>query len=191
MDAKVTQTLHHYVNGRKVEGASARFASVYNPAIGEVASRVPLASADEVRAAIAAAEAAFVEWSQVPAPRRAQVLFNFRTLIREHIDELAMLVSSEHGKTLDDAKGSITRGLEVVEFACGIPQLLKGEYTENVAGGVDSWSMRQPIGVCAGITPFNFPAMVPMWMFPVAIACGNTFVLKPSEKDPSCSLRLA
>ena len=191
MDAKVTHTLHHYINGRKVEGVSGRFSPIYNPALGEVTSQAPLASADEVRAAIAAARAAFPAWADTPPSRRAQILFNFRALIREHMDELAEMLSSEHGKTLDDAKGSITRGLEVVEFACGIPQLLKGEYSENVAGGVDSWSMRQPLGVCAGITPFNFPAMVPMWMFPVAIACGNTFVLKPSEKDPSCGLRLA
>jgi malonate-semialdehyde dehydrogenase (acetylating) / methylmalonate-semialdehyde dehydrogenase len=191
MDSNVKQTLHHFINGRKVEGTSGRFGPIYNPAVGDVVSQVPLASADEVGTAIAAAAAAFPDWSETPAPRRAQILFRFRSLILEHMDELAQLVSSEHGKTLDDAKGSITRGLEVVEFACGIPQLLKGEYSENVASGVDSWSMRQPIGVCAGITPFNFPAMVPMWMFPVAIACGNTFVLKPSEKDPSCSLRLA
>ncbi len=191
MDAKVTQTLHHYINGKKVEGTSGRFSPIYNPALGEVTAQAPLASADEVRVAIEAAAKAFPAWSELAPGRRAQVLFNFRSLIREHMDELAEMLSSEHGKTIDDAKGSITRGLEVVEFACGIPQLLKGEYTANVAGGVDSWSLRQPVGVCAGITPFNFPAMVPMWMFPVAIACGNTFVLKPSEKDPSTGLRLA
>ncbi len=191
MDVQVKQTLHHYIGGRKVDGVSGRFGPIYNPAIGEVVSQAPLASADEVRQAIAAAQAAFPAWSEMAPGRRAQIMFNFRSLIIEHRDELAAMLSSEHGKTIDDAKGSVTRGLEVVEFACGIPQLLKGEYSENVAGGVDSWSMRQPIGVCAGITPFNFPAMVPMWMFPVAIACGNTFVLKPSEKDPSCSLRLA
>ncbi len=191
MDVQVKQTLHHYIGGRKVDGASGRFGPIYNPAIGEVVSQAPLASADEVRQAIASAQAAFPAWSELAPGRRAQIMFNFRSLIIEHRDELAAMLSSEHGKTIDDAKGSVTRGLEVVEFACGIPQLLKGEYSENVAGGVDSWSMRQPIGVCAGITPFNFPAMVPMWMFPVAIACGNTFVLKPSEKDPSCSLRLA
>ncbi|GJL80669.1 MAG: methylmalonate-semialdehyde dehydrogenase (acylating) [marine bacterium B5-7] len=191
MDAQVTQTLYHYINGERVEGTSGRFGSIYNPALGEVTAQAPLASGDEVRSAIAAAKAAFPAWSEIAPARRAQVLFRFRELIVAHMDELANLLSSEHGKTLDDAKGSITRGLEVVEFACGIPQLLKGEYSENVAGGVDSFSMRQPLGVCAGITPFNFPAMVPMWMFPIAIACGNTFVLKPSEKDPSCGLRLA
>ncbi|MFT5111267.1 MAG: malonate-semialdehyde dehydrogenase (acetylating)/methylmalonate-semialdehyde dehydrogenase [Parasphingorhabdus sp.] len=191
MDPQVKQTLHHYIGGKKVQGDSGRFSPIYNPAVGEVTSQAPLASADEVREAIASAEAAFHGWSETPPGRRAQVMFSFRNLIIAHMDELALLLSSEHGKTVDDAKGSITRGLEVVEFACGIPQLLKGEYSENVANGVDSWSMRQSIGVCAGITPFNFPAMVPMWMFPVAIACGNTFVLKPSEKDPSVGLRLA
>jgi len=183
--------LKHYINGQQVAGISGRYSSVYNPAIGKVISQTPLASGDEVRSAIAAAHAAFPAWSETPPGKRAQVMFNFRSLIIEHMDEIATLVSREHGKTIDDAKGSITRGLEVVEFACGISQLLKGEYSENVAGGVDTWNMRQPLGVCAGITPFNFPAMVPMWMFPMAIACGNTFVLKPSEKNPSCSLRLA
>lgn len=191
MDARVKQTLSHYVSGRSVEGTSGRYGDIYNPATGEVTKQVPLASADEVRAAIENASEAFPEWAATAPARRAQVMFEFRRLILAHMDELAEIVSSEHGKTLDDAKGSITRGLEVVEFACGIPQLLKGEYSDTVASGVDSWSMRRPLGVCAGITPFNFPAMVPMWMFPVAIACGNSFVLKPSEKDPSCSLRLA
>ncbi|MED5408360.1 MAG: aldehyde dehydrogenase family protein, partial [Pseudomonadota bacterium] len=191
MDAKVKLNLSHFINGKKVDGISGRFGDVYNPAIGEVVKLVPLASAAEVRTAIASASAAFPAWAEMPPARRAQVLYRYRELLHQHMDELAEIVSEEHGKTLDDAKGSITRGLEVVEFACGIPQLLKGEYSEGVAAGVDSWSMRQPVGVCAGITPFNFPAMVPMWMFPVAIACGNTFVLKPSERDPSCSLRMA
>ena len=182
--------LYHYVGGQKVPGTSDRFGDVYNPATGAVSKRVPLASADEVRQAIAVAAAALPGWSAVAPARRAQVMFAFRDLLKKHIGELAEIVSSEHGKTIDDAKGSITRGIEVVEFACGIPQLLKGEYSEAVATGVESYSMRQPVGVCAGITPFNFPAMVPMWMFPVAIACGNTFVLKPSEKDPSCALRM-
>ncbi|MXZ81310.1 MAG: CoA-acylating methylmalonate-semialdehyde dehydrogenase [Gammaproteobacteria bacterium] len=185
------QSLHHYVGGRRIEGQGGRFGDVYNPAHGAVTKRVPLASREEVGQAVALAAEAFPAWSATPAGRRVQVMYNFRDLIRLHMDELAELVSSEHGKTLDDAKGSITRGLEVVEFACGTPQLLKGEYSASVAAGVDSWSMRQPLGVCAGITPFNFPAMVPMWMFPLAIACGNTFVLKPSERDPSCPLRLA
>ncbi|MGI9311000.1 MAG: CoA-acylating methylmalonate-semialdehyde dehydrogenase, partial [bacterium] len=190
-DADEIETLHHFIGGRRVSGASGRFGDVYNPALGAVAKRAPLASQDEVAAAVAVAAEAFPAWAAVSPARRAQVMFAFRDLIRRNIDELAKLVSAEHGKTLEDATGSITRGLEVVEFACGIPHLLKGEYSEGVAGGVDSWSMRQPLGVCVGITPFNFPAMVPMWMFPLAIACGNAFVLKPSERDPSCSLRLA
>ncbi len=187
----MTETLHHFVGGRKVEGKCGRFGDVYNPATGEVARRAPLASEAEVGEAVAEAASAFPEWAATPPARRAQVMFRFRELMAAHLDELAEIVSAEHGKTLADAKGSVTRGLEVVEFVCGIPQLLKGEYSENVASAVDSLALRQPLGVCAGITPFNFPAMVPLWMFPVAIACGNTFVLKPSEKDPSCSLRLA
>jgi len=177
MDIEVQQTLSHYINGKRISGKSGRFGDVYNPALGEVAKRVPLASAEEVRDAITAAAEAFPAWAATPATKRAQVMFNFRALIKRDMDKLARLVSSEHGKTLEDARGSITRGLEVVEFACGIAQLLKGEYSDSVAASVDSWSMRQPLGVCAGITPFNFPAMVPMWMFPIAIACGNTFVL--------------
>ena len=141
--------------------------------------------------AVAAAAAAFPRWAAVPPPQRARVMFAFRELVDGHMDELATIITAEHGKTLADARGSITRGLEVVEFACGIPQLLKGEYSDSVGSEIDSWSMRSPLGVCAGITPFNFPAMVPMWMFPVALACGNSFVLKPSEKDPSAALRLA
>ena len=191
MDAEVGQTLDHYIGGRRVKARGKRFGDVYNPATGLVIRRVPLAGADEVGDAISTAADAFPAWAAVPAGRRAQIMFAFRDLIRKNIDEIAHLLSEEHGKTVDDAKGSITRGLEVVEFACGVPQLLKGEYSDSVAAGVDSWSMRQPLGVCAGITPFNFPAMVPMWMFPLAIACGNTFVLKPSEKDPSCGLRFA
>ncbi|SVD71913.1 uncharacterized protein METZ01_LOCUS424767, partial [marine metagenome] len=149
------------------------------------------ASNSEVGEAIAAAKSALPSWSATPPIQRARVMFRFKSLIEENIDQIAELVSSEHGKTLDDARGSITRGLEVVEFACGIPHLLKGEFTEQVGTNVDSYSIRQPVGVCVGITPFNFPAMIPLWMFPLAVACGNTFVLKPSEKDPSCPLRLA
>ena len=185
-----TEQLHHFVNGQKMAGQSGRFGDVYNPALGVVVKQTPLASHAEVKQAIDVAQDAFAGWSMVPAGRRAQVMFAFRDLIKANMDVLAEAVSSEHGKTLDDAKGSITRGLEVVEFACGIAQMLKGEYSANVANGVDSWNIRQPLGVCVGITPFNFPAMVPMWMFPVAIACGNTFVLKPSERDPSCPLLL-
>lgn len=184
-------SLYHYIAGKKVASQSERFGDVYDPSTGRVTKRVPLATHAETSEAIQAAQDAFPAWAKTPAAKRAQVMFAFRDLIRTHMDELAQIVSSEHGKTIEDAKGSITRGLEVVEFACGIPQLLKGEYSEAVASGVDSYAMRQPLGVCAGITPFNFPAMVPMWMFPVAITCGNTFVLKPSEKDPSCPLRLA
>jgi malonate-semialdehyde dehydrogenase (acetylating)/methylmalonate-semialdehyde dehydrogenase len=187
--AKVT--LSHFVGGQMIEGRGERFGDIYNPATGAVTKQVPLATSEEVRSAVAVAAEAFPNWSQTPPARRAQVLFRYRELLIEHMGELAEIVSSEHGKTLEDAQGSITRGLEVVEFACGISQLLKGEFTEGVSNGVDCWSVRQPLGVCAGITPFNFPAMVPMWMFPIALACGNTFVLKPSERDPSCSLRMA
>ncbi len=187
----MTQELQHYINGKRVNGASGRFGDVFNPATGEVTKKAPLASKDEVRAAVENAKAALKGWSSTPPARRAQVLFKFRDLIIQNMDELAELLSNEHGKTLDDAKGSIGRGLEVVEFACGIPHLLKGEFTESAANGVDVHSTRQPVGVCAGITPFNFPAMVPMWMFPMALACGNTFILKPSERDPSCGIRLA
>lgn len=187
----MSEQLWHFIDGERVSGNGGRTGGIHNPATGEVTKQVPFASADEVKGAIAAAERALPGWAATPPAKRAQVMFAFRALIRDHMDELAELVSSEHGKTLDDAKGSITRGLEVVEFVCGIPQLLKGDHSEGVAGGVDSYAVRQPVGICAGITPFNFPAMVPMWMFPVALACGNTFILKPSERDPSCSLRLA
>ncbi|MBC8240397.1 MAG: CoA-acylating methylmalonate-semialdehyde dehydrogenase [Alphaproteobacteria bacterium] len=182
---------HHYIGGKTVTGASGRFADVYNPATGEIQGKVSLASAAEVRAAIENSRDALPAWAHMPPARRAQVMFKFRDLLIQHLDELAELISREHGKTLPDAKGEVGRGLEVVEFACGIPHLLKGEFTESAANGVDVHSVRQPVGVCAGITPFNFPAMVPMWMFPMALACGNTFILKPSERDPSCGLRLA
>ncbi|MDP6350761.1 MAG: CoA-acylating methylmalonate-semialdehyde dehydrogenase [Alphaproteobacteria bacterium] len=184
-------TFHHFIDGQAVSAANGRFGDVYNPATGEIAGQVPFAGPEQVGQAVAAAEAALPKWAATPPIQRARVMFRFKALIEAHMDELAETVSAEHGKTLEDARGSITRGVEVVEFACGIPHLLKGEFTEAVGTGVDSYSMRQPVGVCAGITPFNFPAMVPMWMFPIAIACGNTFVLKPSERDPSCPLRLA
>jgi malonate-semialdehyde dehydrogenase (acetylating) / methylmalonate-semialdehyde dehydrogenase len=183
--------LTHWINGRHVEGTSGRFGDVYNPATGEVAAQVPLASAAELDAAVAAAKAAFPDWAATPPLTRARIMFKYKALIEENADRLAAVITAEHGKVLSDAGGSLTRGLEVVEFACGIPQLLKGEYTEQVGRGIDAWTTRQPMGVCAGITPFNFPAMVPMWMYPMAIACGNTFILKPSEKDPSCALLLA
>ena len=187
----MTKTLHHFVNGKPQEGTSGRFGDIFDPAKGELTARVPFAGADEVRAAVASAKAAQPAWAAVPAVRRARVMFKLKELIERHMDDLARIVTFEHGKTVEDANGSITRGLEVVEFACGIPHLLKGDYTQNVGTSVDSFSMRQPLGVCAGITPFNFPAMIPLWMFPLSIACGNAFVLKPSEKDPSLPLRLA
>jgi malonate-semialdehyde dehydrogenase (acetylating)/methylmalonate-semialdehyde dehydrogenase len=187
----MSRTIWHHVNGKIAESRSNRFGDVYNPAAGEVQARVSLASKTEVDAAVAAAAAAFPAWSQTTPLQRARVMFRFKALVEANLDKLAAVLTSEHGKVLSDAKGSCIRGLEVVEFACGIPHLLKGEFSENVGTNVDSWAVRQPLGVCAGITPFNFPAMVPMWMFPVALACGNTFVLKPSERDPSCSLMLA
>jgi len=190
MTAKLTQ-LGHYIGGKPVAGTSGRTAPVFNPALGVATTEVALATAAETRAAIASSRTALAEWAETPPLRRARVMFRFRELIEQHAGELAAIITREHGKVLADARGEVTRGLEIVEFACGIPQLLKGEYSDAVGKGIDSWSLRQPVGVCAGITPFNFPAMVPMWMFPVAIACGNTFVLKPSEKDPGCPLRLA
>ncbi len=185
------KTLSHYIDGARVAGGGERFGDVYNPATGEVAARVPLASAEETAAAIRVAAQAFPGWRDTPPLRRAGVLFRFKELLDRHRDELARLVSDEHGKVLNDARGSVTRGIEVVEFACGAPHLLKGYFSENVGTNVDSHSVRQPLGVCAGITPFNFPAMVPMWMFPMAVTCGNTFVLKTSERVPSTALRLA
>ena len=180
----------HHINGQQVQFGGAT-APVYEPATGAVRAQVELANADQVGQAVAAAKAAFPAWSTTPVTRRAKVMFNFKQIIEARVNELAEAITREHGKTFDDAKGEIARGLEVVDFACGIPQLLKGEYTEQIATGMDAWTMRQALGVCAGITPFNFPAMVPMWMYPVAIACGNTFVLKPSERDPSATLLVA
>jgi malonate-semialdehyde dehydrogenase (acetylating)/methylmalonate-semialdehyde dehydrogenase len=181
------ETLRHYVGGKFVEGTSDRFSEVDNPATGEQRVRVPLADENEVDSAVAIALEAFEGWAATSPLRRARVMFKFKALIDENIDAMAEIITAEHGKVHSDAVGSITRGLEVVEFACGIPHLLKGAFSDNVATGVDMYSMRQPLGVCAGITPFNFPAMVPMWMFPVSIACGNTFILKPSERDPSAA----
>ncbi len=183
--------IKHFINGKLDSGNSKKTGKVFNPATGEQSAEVILASKVDLNRSVVVAKNAFLEWSAKPPLQRARVLFKFKELIEKNSDELTKIIVSEHGKVYDDAKGSLTRGLEVVEFACGIPHLLKGEFTENVGTDVDSWSMRQPLGVCAGITPFNFPAMVPMWMFPVAIACGNTFILKPSEKDPSCSIKLA
>jgi malonate-semialdehyde dehydrogenase (acetylating)/methylmalonate-semialdehyde dehydrogenase len=183
--------LEHFVGGKLISGLSDRKSKVFNPATGEQESEVRLASKADLDQAAKVAQKAFETWSLKPALQRSRVMFKFKELIEKNSDELTKLIVSEHGKVYEDAKGSLTRGLEVVEFACGIPQVLKGEFSENVGTNVDSWSMRQPLGVVAGITPFNFPAMVPMWMFPIAIACGNTFILKPSEKDPSCALKLA
>src|SRR5210317_1340668 len=185
------KNIFHFVDGKEFKGDSKRTSDVFTPATCEVEAKVSLASKNDVDIAVKNANVAFKEWSLTPPITRARILFKYKELIEKNSDELTKLIVAEHGKVYDDAKGSLTRGLEVVEFACGIPHLLKGEFTENVGKGVDSWSMRQPLGVCVGITPFNFPAMVPMWMFPVAIACGNTFILKPSEKDPSCPLMLA
>jgi len=183
--------IKHFINGKITKGSSKKTSKVFNPATGEQIAEVNLASKADMDLAVEKATKAFTDWSRKPPAQRARVIFKFKELIEKNYDEIIKLIVSEHGKVYEDAKGSLTRGLEVVEFACGIPHLLKGEFTENVGTDVDSWSIRQPLGVCAGITPFNFPAMVPMWMFPISIACGNTFVLKPSEKDPSCSIKLA
>jgi len=180
----------HLVAGERVAGTSGRTGPIYDPALGERSGAVALADAAEVDRAVAAARAALPAWAATPPIRRARVMFAFKDLIERHTDELARLVTAEHGKTLADAEGALARGLEVVEFACGIPQLLKGEFSAEVGAGVDLASFRQPVGVCVGITPFNFPEMIPLWMAPLALACGNTFVLKPSEKDPSAPLRL-
>jgi malonate-semialdehyde dehydrogenase (acetylating)/methylmalonate-semialdehyde dehydrogenase len=181
----------HWIGGRRVGGEAGRTSEVFNPATGEVTGLVRLGDAATVDAAIEAAKAAFPAWADTPALRRARVMFRFKELLERHHDDLARLITREHGKVFEDAKGEVVRGIEVVEFATGIPHLLKGEYSEQVSTGIDQYSLRQPLGVCAGITPFNFPCMVPMWMFPIAIACGNSFVLKPSERDPSPSLLIA
>ena len=186
----MTEQLTHFVDGKRTLGTSGNFQDVFNPATGEAHAQVPLANSAEVKAAIVSAQAAFPAWSAMPPAKRVAILFKFRELLYAHADEIAELVSKEHGKTLPDAKGELMRGIEVVEFACGIPSALKGEFSDSVATHVDTHSIRQPLGVVAGITPFNFPTMVPMWMFPVALAAGNTFILKPSERDPSSTLRL-
>jgi malonate-semialdehyde dehydrogenase (acetylating) / methylmalonate-semialdehyde dehydrogenase len=190
-DTHLLETVPNWIGGKAVAGQAKSFADVFNPATGEVKRRVPLDQTAELDQAVAAAAAAYPEWSNQPPLRRARVLFRFRDLLEKNADRLAAVITSEHGKVLDDAKGEVMRGLEVVEFATGIPHLLKGEFTEQVGTGIDSWSFRQPLGVVAGITPFNFPAMVPLWMLPIALATGNCFLLKPSERDPSASLVLA
>jgi malonate-semialdehyde dehydrogenase (acetylating)/methylmalonate-semialdehyde dehydrogenase len=183
--------IHHYIGGRVVAPNSDRAQDVFNPATGTATGSVALANRADVDAAVATAQAAFPAWADTPPIRRARVMFKFLELLNRHRDELAHLITAEHGKVFTDAQGEVTRGIDIVEFACGIPQLLKGDYTDQVSTGIDNWTMRQPLGVVAGITPFNFPVMVPMWMFPVAIAAGNCFVLKPSPIDPSPSLRIA
>ena len=180
--------INHWINGKPYDGTPQRTGPIYNPAIGQVTAEVAFAGPAEVDLAVAAAKDAFGAWRDTAVVRRQRILFAFRDLIEKHRTDIAKLLTAEHGKTLSDAEGEVTRGLEVIEFACGIPHLLKGEYSENVSTNVDTYTLRQPLGVVAGITPFNFPAMVPMWMYPMAIACGNTFVLKPSEKDPSPSM---
>lgn len=184
-------TIAHWIDGRLTTGSGDHSSPVYNPATGQVTARVALATPDVVDTAVAAAATAFDHWRDTSLTRRSSILFSFRELVNRHIDELAGLITAEHGKVLSDARGEVQRGLEVIEFACGIPTLLKGDYSDQVSGDVDAWSFRQPLGVVVGITPFNFPAMVPMWMFPIAIACGNTFILKPSERDPSVNVRIA
>ncbi len=183
--------INHFINGQVVRSDSGRSQPVYNPATGEVLNHVALGSAEEVNSAVAAASVAAPGWADTAPLKRARVLFKFKELIEKHHDDLAAAITREHGKVFSDAKGEVVRGLEIVEFACGIPQLLKTQFTDNIGGGIDNWQLRQPLGVTAGITPFNFPVMVPLWMAPVAIACGNTFVLKPSERDPTPSLMLA
>ncbi|OZM84144.1 CoA-acylating methylmalonate-semialdehyde dehydrogenase [Pseudonocardia sp. MH-G8] len=185
------RTVTHWIGGKAASGESTRTAPVWNPATGEQQAEVLLASRADVDTAVQAAAAAFPAWSQASLSQRTKILFNFRELVNARTQELAEIVSDEHGKVVSDARGEVQRGLEVIEYACGIPTLLKGEYSDQVSGGVDLFSFRSPLGVCAGITPFNFPVMVPMWMHPVAIACGNTFVLKPSERDPSASQLVA
>lgn len=185
------RNISHWINGKADPGSSDRHGVVFNPATGEEAATVAMANASDIDIAVSSASAAFADWAATPALRRARVFFRFKELIEENRREIAAVISAEHGKVLSDAEGSLQRGLEVVEFACGIPHLLKGEFSSTVGRGIDCHSIREPLGVCVGISPFNFPAMVPMWMFPVGIATGNTFVMKPSEKDPSCSILLA
>nr|WP_312509490.1 CoA-acylating methylmalonate-semialdehyde dehydrogenase [Pseudomonas luteola] len=181
----------HYINGQVQEAGTERYSDVFNPALGQVKARVALATTQTVNEAVAAAKAAFPAWSEQSALRRSRILFKFKELLDKHHKELAQLITSEHGKVLSDAMGEVTRGIEVVEFACGAPHLMKTAFTDNIGGGIDNYNMRQALGVCAGITPFNFPVMVPLWMIPMALATGNTFILKPSERDPSASLLMA
>ena len=185
------ELVQHYIGGQRTVSAGGRTQPVFNPAHGTVSKHVALATVDEVNAAVASASAAAPAWAETAPLKRARILFKFRDLIEQNQDALAKAITAEHGKVFSDARGEVTRGLEIVEFACGVPQLLKTQFTDNIGGGIDNWQLRQPLGVTAGITPFNFPVMVPLWMAPVAIATGNTFILKPSERDPSPSLLLA
>ena len=182
--------IENYIHG-KITSNSKKNSSVFNPSTGEKIAEVVLSNLQDFTKTIESSEKAFQEWSLVTPLKRSRIISKYKVNIEKNIENLAKLISQEHGKTLEDAKGSVIRGLEVVEFACGIPHLLKGEFSQNVGSNIDSWSIRQPLGITVGITPFNFPAMVPMWMFPISIACGNSFILKPSEKDPSCSMKLA
>ena len=184
-------SIAHFISGQTTAGTSTRAQDVFNPATGEVTGRVSLANVQDVAKAVASAQAAFPAWADTPPLRRARVMFKYLELLNQNRDTLARMITAEHGKVFTDAQGEVTRGIDIVEFACGIPQLLKGDFTDQVSTGIDNWTLRQPLGVVAGVTPFNFPVMVPMWMFPVAIACGNTFVLKPSPLDPSPSLLMA
>ena len=186
-----TTEIAQYISGQRTAGSGSRTQAVYNPATGAVARQVRLGNVQDVDAAVASAKAAFPKWSDTPPIRRARVLFKFLELLNTHKDTLAHIITAEHGKVFTDAQGEVSRGIDIVEFSCGIPQLLKGDFTDQVSTGIDNWTLRQPLGVVAGVTPFNFPVMVPMWMFPVAIAAGNTFVLKPSPIDPSASLFIA
>jgi malonate-semialdehyde dehydrogenase (acetylating)/methylmalonate-semialdehyde dehydrogenase len=184
-------SIAHFISGQTTAGTSTRAQDVFNPATGAVTGRVHLANVQDVAQAVASAQAAFPAWADTPPLRRARVMFKYLELLNQNRDTLARMITAEHGKVFTDAQGEVTRGIDIVEFACGIPQLLKGDFTDQVSTGIDNWTLRQPLGVVAGVTPFNFPVMVPMWMFPVAIACGNTFVLKPSPLDPSPSLLMA
>ena len=183
--------IHHWINGELQPSSADRYGDVFNPATGQVSASVSMGNSDDLNKAVESASEAFKSWSQTSVTKRAQIFFKYKELLETNREELIELITQEHGKVASDAAGSLQRGIEVVDFVCGIPHLLKGEFSEQVGTGIDCYSIRQPIGVCSGVTPFNFPAMVPMWMFPIAIVCGNTFILKPSEKDPSCSIMLA
>ena len=185
------KTINHWIHGTHQSSAADRRGKIFNPATGQVIAELPMGNAEDLEKAVNSASNAFLAWSKSSLTKRTQIMFRYKQLLEENRKILTQLINLEHGKVLSDAAGSLQRGIEVVDFACGIPHLLKGEFSEQVGTGVDCYNTRQPIGICAGVTPFNFPAMVPMWMFPIAIMCGNTFILKPSEKDPSCAMKLA